>query len=612
VTPSTRRSLRRRLRPYRPAFVLAAGGLVAASLWLLATGLLALRDLRAMQQDLDVLDSAAVSELDRRGSQDSHLVALATSAAQHGQHAGARADDFVWKIATRVPGLSRPARAVVGVTQAARTIGDHALVPTAEAAVALRDARSTDGRLDLRALRGQAPALKAAATASASARDRVASLADTGVQQVDDRLDRLERALGTLASSTRALSIAADVGPGLLGFDGSRRYLVAVQNNAESRASGGIVGAYGLLRFDEGRPVLETLRSDADLEQLDASAVDLGEEWRTRYERLGQGRDWREVTASPDFPTVAKQMLGMWAATHDGQQLDGVVSLDPLALSDVLQATGSLRQPDGRLLSPGTFPPYVLSEAYRLYPDKKRRTEALTVAARTVLDAVVDGRGRSSILAERLGHAMTGRHLAVYSRDAAEQAQLARTPLAGALPRTAAPVLGVMTQEALASKLSFYLRRTIRYDGQPVTSALDLGGPAGPEPVQYATVTVTLRNAAPRTGLTEYVAPSVDITNGRPVVPGTDRIAVSVYLGRAGAVLEARLDGRPISLTSETEQGMSVVTTAVTLPPGGTATLQLRVVQPAAPGAPLTVIKQPLVIEDAFVQTGARTVPERR
>lgn len=595
--------LRTRLRPYRPAFVIVALVLVGTAAWLAGTSLLALRELRAMQADLDVLDSAAVSELDRRPGTSSTLVTRAQSAAGHGDRAGALTDDVVWKVAARLPAVGRQAQAVVGVTQAARTVSTHALVPVAEAAVALRDARGRDGTLDLRRLGTQAKALEGAAAASAAARDRVASLQDTGIREVDVRLTRLRSALDELAATSHALSVAAGVGPDLLGFDGTRRYLVAVQNNAESRASGGIVGAYGLLRFVQGKPVLEELRSDADLEQLATSARDLGTEWRNRYERLGQGRDWREVTASPDFPTVAKQMLAMWARTHDGQQLDGVLSLDPLALAKVLQATGSLRQPDGRVLNAASFVPYVLSDAYRLYPDKERRTEALTVAARTVLDAVTAGRGPSGLLAERLGNAVVGRHVALFSRRPLEQAQLARTPLAAALPRTAAPLLGVVTQEALASKLSYYLRRTIRYDAQPVTSAIDLGGPHGPEPVQHAVVTITLHNAAPRSGLTEYVAPSVDITNGRPVVPGTDRIALSIYLGRAGVVQEAKLDGRPIALTSETELGLSVLTTAVTLPPGGTATLTLRVVQPAEPGAELTVLRQPLVVEDTFTES---------
>jgi hypothetical protein len=371
-----------------------------------------------------------------------------------------------------------------------------------------------------------------------------------------------------------------------------------VQNNGESRASGGIVGAFGILTLDRGRPTLGPFHADTDLRPVFHDAVDLGAEWRQRYHFLGQGRDWREVTASPDFPTVATEMLGIWAGTHNGQQLDGVLSLDPVSLSDVLQATGPVVDSEGAVLRASTFVKYALSDAYALYPDKKRRTEALANAAQAVFSAVVRGRGPSAVLAERLGNAVLTRHLALFSRHPDEQRLLMATRVAQPVPVDSAPLVGVMTQEASGTKLAYYLRRRISYSGEPVSTAVDLG--LGPEPVQRAVLTITLTNTAPASGLPSYVAPSTDFATGRPVRPGTWRVAVSTYLGRRGVLEGMTVDGKAVSVTAETEKGLSVLSTAVVLQPGESRTLVLSIMQPAAPGAPLQLLSQPLAFPDSW------------
>ncbi|MFN2539775.1 MAG: DUF4012 domain-containing protein, partial [Mycobacteriales bacterium] len=283
---------------------------------------------------------------------------------------------------------------------------------------------------------------------------------------------------------------------------------------------------------------------------------------------------------------------------HDGERLDGVLSVDPIALGWVLDATGPVTDKKGHQLSGGQFVKYSLADVYALYPNKDRRTEALVDAAHAVLDAVIAGRGGTSALAERLGHSIVTRHLALYSAHEAEQQVLASTPLAAALPQEARPLLGVMMQEAVASKLCYYVRKSIQYSGAPPTTQLDLGLGHGPQPVQQATVTIRLTNTAPVSGLPLYVAPDVDIADGRPLKPGTVRLAVSTYLARGGVLERAILDGKPLSMTSETEKGLSVLTTAVWLPPGGSTTLVLHILQPAEPGASLRVLDQPLAFPD--------------
>ena len=60
------------------------------------------------------------------------------------------------------------------------------------------------------------------------------------------RLADYEPALRTYAQLDNTL-------PGILGWDGPRRYLVLTQNPAELRPTGGFIGSFGLITFDKGR-----------------------------------------------------------------------------------------------------------------------------------------------------------------------------------------------------------------------------------------------------------------------------------------------------------------------------------------------------------------------
>jgi hypothetical protein len=484
------------------------------------------------------------------------------------------------------------------VSHEAKVLADHALPPLLATAKAVPHLRNSHGAFEVRPLSMQAPGLHAAASTLGASKQRLAALPHSELRQVEHGRERLVALLSELETRARGLAVAATIGPDVLGLNGSRRYLIAVQNNAEARASGGIVGAYGLLRIDAGTPVLEKFGTDRDLRPVTRNVIDLGPEWARRYNELGAARDWREVTATPDFPTAAKVMLSLWAATHSGQRVDGVLSIDPPGLADLLQATGPLTGKEGARLASATFVQRALSDAYRLFPDKARRSAVLSEDAETVFQALTGGAGEAMALGERLGHAVVTGHLKFYASRSPLQAQLALTAIAGALPTTSAPYLSVITQNANNDKLSFYLRRDIAYKGAVLADQLDFGDGRGPQPQEVATITVRLHNTAPPSGLPDYVAPPTDLSTGKQIPRGRMKVAVSVYLGRYGQLDGATLDGTRVDLTSQTEQGMAVFTTAVEIDPGRSMTLVLRVRQPTQVGAALLAVQQPLVAAD--------------
>jgi hypothetical protein len=575
------------LRPFKPALGLILLVVVVSGLWVAVRALVVAHQIREAEAGLDHLQAQA--------SHGEPLTGL-TSVQTRLRKADGASHDLAWKVWSHVPLVGHSVTLVAGMSATSHQVSVRALPALLGAAEDAPHIRRADGSFESARLSGRRDALDQADLALQAAVRAASALPGSRLGALDAQRIRLLKQLRRISSSAHSLAVASDVCRELLGENGSRRYLVLIQNNAESRASGGIVGAYGIVEASQGRMKLVVFGADTDLRPASANVVDLGREWHDRYDALGQARDWREVTSSPHFPTVARAALGLWSATHDGQKLDGVLSLDAPGMADVLRATGPVSTALG-VLTERNFLQVTLADVYKRLPQKAQRTAAQTASAKSVVSALLHGAGSTTVLGESLGHAIVGRHLQFYSVDTRVQARIATTALAGVLPSEDSTMVSVITQDANNDKLSYYLQRRITYVSESRLSAQDVG--SGPKPQEAGTLTVTLQNSVPTQGLPQYVAPSLDATTGRPIAPGTMHVALSVYLGHDGFVSTATIDGRPTSVSSQTEQGLAVVSVSLWLAPGSRHVVQFQTSQPFERGSSLTLVPQPLARADS-------------
>lgn len=408
-----------------------------------------------------------------------------------------------------------------------------------------------------------------------------------------DRWQTVSRSVGAAVSLTTA-------GPPLLGEQRPQTYFVALQNSAESRATGGIVSAYAIVRCDRGRLELLSVGVNDDLPPLERPVLDLGTDFETRYGPSEAAQDWSSANTTPDFPTAGRILAAMWNQTSR-PKVDGVLALDPLAMKALLTWTGPVPLSGGRTADASTIVEGLLADIYRQFPDDEDtegRTELLQEFMRATFEAIGDRGGANSAgLLSAVRTATEGGHLLLYSRQREVQATLRDSPLGGALPRDRHHVLGVVTQNLAGGKLDYYLRRSIRYEGRVEDERVLRGTDLLEE---HAYVTVTLTNTAPDRGLPPYVTKRADLPDGTRVRAGQNRLWVSVYLGTDAGADEALLDGRRIAMTSEREAGLRVLSTVLTLDPGQSRTLRLSVYQPLHRGQPLLYVQQPLVHPDGL------------
>ena len=210
----------------------------------------------------------------------------------------------------------------------------------------------------------------------------------------------------------------------------------------------------------------------------------------------------QDVNLSPDFPTAAALFAKMYTG-RTGTAVDGVVAIDPVALSYLLEGTGPVDVGDGVVLTSDTVVPVLLSTVYARFanePTQARRDAFLAHASAIAFAPVMSGDGDARAIMNGMRRATVERRVLVWSAEHREQADLALTPVAGLLSEaTGPPTIGVFLNDGTGAELGYYLHNTVALGA----------GDCRPDGRRELAVTITLHYTAPSAGLPAYVRGSV-------------------------------------------------------------------------------------------------------
>ena len=438
-----------------------------------------------------------------------------------------------------LPRIGAPVALVDTIVRASRAGLDVADVLLAPEVVAGVDVRVADGRIDLAPVLTLSAALDDAPIELLALRLAALERADLTLAPAEVRAARTQL-LGLAQPLVPTLTTARDVARGLpvmLGAQGPRRHLVAVQTSAELRGTGGLIGVLAVLEADGGElrlgeprafdaieaeraaqtgtaaggadgadgagpadPVLLTLPSGA--------GVRLDPAFAARYGFTGPTRGLSNVNVDPDVPTTGEVLLDLYEA-RTGQRLDGVVLLDPVALQALMVALdATLRLPEELVAgtaAPSAIPPdrlarFVLVDLYEHFGDG-RATERNAVAvslSTQALEALFGRSWDSTRVAGALADAAAGRHVQVHARDAVVADAFARLPVSGrladALTDPLRDTFAVTVNNAVGGKQDVHVTHATR-----VRVTLGVPEPSGsPERVVAPDGTVRLVRSVPR------------------------------------------------------------------------------------------------------------------
>ncbi|MFO6452374.1 MULTISPECIES: DUF4012 domain-containing protein [unclassified Aeromicrobium] len=551
-------------------FGLAVAGLALVPLALEAKDV-ASSLLRAQDQAVALKDQMAAGETEAAAASLERLQASAS-------HAHRTSSGGLWDAAAKVPWLGRNVEAVQVTSASIDDIATRGLPPLVEAGstLSVQSFKPRDGQVDVKALATLAPAVTEASQVLSENADDIRAidaerLLGPLVRPVLDLQRQVEDADRAADAAGRVMRLA----PAALGATGEQHLLLVFQTNAEIRSTGGLAGVFVLLTTQDGRITLSAQAASGEL-NLAADGTRQADARLTREERAAfgtiMGHDVRSTNISPDFPRVAR----IWADRAErafGEDVDGVVSLDAVAMSYVLRGVGSVKVEGGPTLTADNAVQRLLHGVYVDFEDPSAQDAYFESATGRTFEAVMNGRGDWTRIVSALSEAASERRLQVWFREDDSQQVIADTAVAGRVAQDdETPHIGLYVTDAAQSKMQWFLRYDTR--AKATTCRADRS--------QVVLVTTSFRNQF--SGDPEE-SPWYVTGRGTRTAKGNQLLTYRLLAPRGGRVVGFTIDGqeRPLASSDVTYEGRPVQYGTLTIPPGDEISVTWRV--QTAPGA---------------------------
>lgn len=296
--------------------------------------------------------------------------------------------------------------------------------------------------------------------------DALESMPEAHVDQLATAVAPIKEKFLSINDSLEAVDAFAPILATLLGADGDRLYLITAQNSAETRSTGGFPGAMGTLAISNG--TLSFGDFDKCVDVVGAAIPS----WITITDVENELFDYEwmhyvpNVGYNPDFPRVAS----IWAAGYqriNEKPVDGVISLTPAIIQDILAITGGITLSDGTYMDGTNATKVLQSDLYWKYfslEDYSSGAGEITddlfaeVAAACV-HQLFDDMNPSKLLGlvDVLKKHVDDHTAMLWLADEAEQQRIEPLDCSGALnsdPTT--PKLGTYFNALMASKIGWY------------------------------------------------------------------------------------------------------------------------------------------------------------
>lgn len=399
------------------------------------------------------------------------------AAAQSAQHAsgltGSIAGELsspLWMVASIIPVYGQDISGMRDLMTALDDAFDEGLVPLTKTLEANPPDSliSTDRRINVAAVTQLLDAVQDAAPSMQKCADVAESLPEMHVGQLKSVVDPAKEKLTTInATFQKAAALAPVAGP-VLGANGNRTYLIVAQNSAELRSSGGFPGSMGTLEIRDGEIILNDFSKVYDvLTDTNPSSVSITDEEYALFGAASMDCP-RDAGIDPDFTRVAS----IWAASYEERNvshLDGVISITPSVVQDILAIVGPVTLSDGTELTGSNATKVLQSDIYWKYlaegadPDGTGGavTDALFAqAAHETFNKLFSNLNADTLIkfASCMAKDMEDRTVMFWLTDEGEQAILASLDCSGALnDDPMRPELGVFFSLWVGSKMGWYV-----------------------------------------------------------------------------------------------------------------------------------------------------------
>ena len=371
-------------------------------------------------------------------------------------------------------------------------------------------------------------------------------------------------------------------GPTLAGADGPKKYLVSFQNSAEARGTGGILGAFAIIEMNKGN--LKVLRTGSNASLYSMSISTLPIDMPPEFLRLYGNNPGilQNSNLSPHFPYGAQIWMGLWKKAYN-EDLDGVIAVDPSALSYILKATGPIELPNGEKITAENVVSETLERAYKRFEkDNNARKEYLVQILNAAASKLVAKDFNKRKMVAGLVQGIIEHRILIYSTDNKAEEMLAKSRIAGFMSKEPNNEFRTVIQNIDASKLDYYLDRSV------VVESMEC------KDVRKTQVRIVVKNTLKSgKGLPAYVLTRADKGKPADLVTGAHRFKVFIYGPTGAKLVDAWRENRTANLGgASTERLRPVYVADVDLSPGESEELHANF---AGGVGKISFIDQPLV-----------------
>lgn len=380
------------------------------------------------------------------------------------------------------------------------------------------------------------------------------------------------------------ITAAVSTGPILAGTDKPKRYLIAFQNSAEARGTGGILGAYAIVEFKKGSLKVIATGSNEPLygSSLEKIPIDMPDEYKRLY---GENPAiLQNSNLSPHFPYGAEIWLALWKKEF-GQSLNGVIAIDPTALSYILRSTGPITLNSGEKITSENLVTGTLKDAYKRFEkDNKARKQYLVDIMNATVKLLNSGEYSKLKMAQAIRDGIVANRILFYSTDARAQKKLSETRLGGFMSLEGNNEFRTVIQNIDAGKLDYYLDRSVEIESKSCEKDR--------QTQVRIRVTNTLKTGV---GLSPYVLTRADKGKPTSLVTGAHRFKVFIYGPTNAKLVSVSRENRTADLGgASVERKRPIYVADVDLAPGASEELLANF---SGGVGKISFVDQPLVLE---------------
>ena len=476
-----------------------------------------------------------------------------------------RTSGWTWDVLTVLPMFGDDAEGIATTSQVLSDLATDGIEPLLTVSDSLDQLLPQDGAIDLDVVTGLQEPVAQAQEAFAAADEELNTLDPSGyVGRFRMKFDEFRGQVSQADNAMSAARTTADVLPTMLGSEGERNFILAFENNAEIRATGGLPSAMSLIRADDGQLEIARQASSSDFGYTGEPVLPLTEtELELWDEHIGTFVQNTNLTA--DVPRASDLMRAQWENVFPRDEIDGVLWIDTVTLGYVLDATGPVTV-DGIEITAANVVDELLHNVYLRLEDPADQDKFFADVASAAFARFTQGLDGSTALVRALHRAADERRVFVHSYDDAEQSELTGTAVAGELvtdPEVAEPQINVTLNDTTGAKMSYFLRYEV-----------DVTATSCSSDTQSFSAKARLESVAPDDAgeLPDYVTGAEQFG----VDAGSQVVTVQIIGPVGGTVTDVELNARKLDAIEVVQDGRPLSMLYVQLDPGQTVDLSWR------------------------------------